>query len=79
MILARAPDGFVAELTYGDQVDWYRNIVAAGECTIRYRGRKHHIVAIEPCDAADGRAAYPAPARLILKALHRDEFRLLRT
>ncbi len=25
----RVPDGFVAELTYGTAVNWYRNVVAA--------------------------------------------------
>lgn len=30
VILAKAPEGFIAELTYGDEVNWYRNIVAAG-------------------------------------------------
>ena len=29
LILARVPDGFVAELTYGAGVNWYRNVVAA--------------------------------------------------
>ena len=29
LILARVPDGFVAELTYGTAVSWYRNVVAA--------------------------------------------------
>ena len=29
VILARAPEGFIAQLTYGAQVNWYRNIVAA--------------------------------------------------
>ena len=30
VILAQTAEGFVAELTYGPNVDWYRNIVAAG-------------------------------------------------
>ena len=25
VILAKAPEGFIAELTYGDEVNWYRN------------------------------------------------------
>ncbi len=27
-------DGFVIALTYGTEVDWYRNVQAAGRCTI---------------------------------------------
>jgi deazaflavin-dependent oxidoreductase (nitroreductase family) len=38
VILAEVPQGFVAELTYGDTVDWYRNIVAAGGCTVIHHG-----------------------------------------
>src|SRR4051812_50056213 len=38
VILARVPQGFVAELTYGAGVDWYRNIVAAGGCGGGSRG-----------------------------------------
>ena len=34
IIVAPVPEGFVAELTYGPQVAWYRNAVAAGGCTI---------------------------------------------
>jgi hypothetical protein len=30
LAVARVPDGFVIELTYRPDVDWYRNITAAG-------------------------------------------------
>ena len=79
VILAEVPEGFVAELTYGTRVDWYRNIVAAGGCVVVHRRREYRVTQIEPCSAEYGRRAFPAPARLILEALRRDEFRLLRT
>ena len=78
VILARTPEGFVAELTYGDTVDWYRNAVAAGGCVVVRGRREYRIDRIEPCDPARGRAAYPIPARWILRVLRRGEFRLLR-
>ena len=78
VILARVPEGFIAELTYGDTVNWYRNIVAAGGCVVLFRGKEYRVTAIEPCDAETGRAAYPAPARIVLKLTGRNEFRLLR-
>jgi hypothetical protein len=37
VILAKAPEGFIAELTYGENVNWYRNVVAAGGCVVRSR------------------------------------------
>ena len=78
VILARVPEGFIAELTYGDTVNWYRNVVAAGGCVVLVRGKEYRVTAIEPCDAETGRAAYPAPARIVLKLSGRNEFRLLR-
>ena len=79
VILARVPEGFVAELTYGEDVNWYRNIVAAGGCVVVYHGDEYRIDRIEPCSAERGRAAYPIPFRQILKATRRNDFRLLRT
>jgi deazaflavin-dependent oxidoreductase (nitroreductase family) len=78
VILARDPEGFIAELTYGDRVNWYRNIVAAGSCEVVSRGRAYHIGSIGPCTAERGRGAYPAPLRAVLTLLKRDDFRLLR-
>lgn len=78
VILAKVPDGFVAELTFGEDVNWYRNIVAAGGCIIIHHRKQYRIDAIEPCDASVGRAAYPLPLRTILKILGRTDFRLLR-
>ena len=79
LILARVPDGFIAELTYGDQVNWYRNSVAAGGCVIVHHGREYKVIAIEGCEAERGRRAFGPPFNLVLKALGRNEFRLLRT
>jgi deazaflavin-dependent oxidoreductase (nitroreductase family) len=79
VILAAVPHGFVAELTYGDKVDWYRNIAAAGGCVVIHRGTEHRVRRIEPCSAEQGRRAYRAPFRQILGATGRSEFRLLRT
>jgi deazaflavin-dependent oxidoreductase (nitroreductase family) len=78
LILARVRDGFVAELTYGEDVDWYRNVVAASGCVVLHRGREYRIAAVEPCAAESGRGAFPAPARAVLKLLRRNDFRLLR-
>ena len=79
VILARVPGGFVAELTYGESVNWYRNVVAAGGCVVLFRGKEYRVTAIEPVRLPRaGRAAYPAPARTVLRLTGRNEFRLLR-
>jgi deazaflavin-dependent oxidoreductase (nitroreductase family) len=77
VILARLDGDFVAELTYGPEVAWYRNVVAAGGCTVVYRGAEYRIDRIEPCDPESGMRAFGFPAELVLKALHRHEFRRL--
>ena len=77
VILARVPDGFVAELTYGPSVSWYRNIVAAGHCEIIFKGRVYEIDRIQPCSTGDGLAAFGNPRKLVLELLRRNDFRLL--
>jgi deazaflavin-dependent oxidoreductase (nitroreductase family) len=79
VILVQVPEGFIAELTYGENVDWYRNIVAAGGCVIVHHRTEYHVTHIEPCSAEYGLGTYAAPFRLILKIAGRKEFRLLRT
>jgi len=79
VILAKDPEGFVAELTYGDTVNWYRNIVAAGGCVVVHHRVEYRVDHIGPCSPERGRAAYPTPFRFILKAAGRNEFRLLHT
>lgn len=79
LLLAPADGGFVAELTYGPGVAWYRNVVAAGCCTVVHRGREIEVDRIEPYGVDDGLRAFGNPAALVLRALRRREFRLLRT
>ena len=78
LLLARVPDGFVAELTYGENVDWYRNVVHAGRCTIVADRIEHEIDQIRKYPSRAGYQAFGWPAALLLKALNRREFRLLR-
>ena len=78
LIVARVPDGFVAELTYGPDVAWYRNITAAGDCVIIFKGAEYRIDRIEPFSTADGLTAFGNPRRLVLKLLRRSDFRFLR-
>ena len=79
VILARAEDGFVAELTYGPEVQWYRNIVAAAGCEVVYRGKGYAVTRVEPYPVEPGRAAFGFPAAALLRMLRRKEFRLLRS
>jgi deazaflavin-dependent oxidoreductase (nitroreductase family) len=74
IIIQPTAGGFMIELTYGDKVDWYRNVVAAGGCVLRYHGSDHTVTAIEPVDAATGLAAFSPLQRRLLTVLRRSHF-----
>ncbi len=78
LILARVPEGFVAELTYGPEVNWYRNVVAANRATVIWQGREFDVDGIEEIETKAGLRAFGPPASWVLTLLRRQEFRLLR-
>ncbi|WP_425954196.1 nitroreductase family deazaflavin-dependent oxidoreductase [Xylanimonas sp. McL0601] len=77
LVLARTPNGFVTELTYGTQVQWFRNVVAAGGCTVVRGAQSWQVGAPQVLDVAAGLAAFPPSRRVVLRLLRRREFRLL--
>jgi hypothetical protein len=74
IIVQPADHGFVIELTYGFDVDWYKNVLAAGGCTILWQGKDYVIDKIEPLDTETGSAAFPLPERLIIRILGMKHF-----
>jgi deazaflavin-dependent oxidoreductase (nitroreductase family) len=48
----RVQDGFIIPLAYGTQVDWLRNVVAAGRATVSANGETHDVTEPEVIDAA---------------------------
>jgi hypothetical protein len=41
-----AQDGYVFALTYGPDTDWVKNVLAAGGCELRTRGRAIRLTCI---------------------------------
>ncbi len=74
IIVAPVAGGFVIELTYGPDVEWHKNVLAAGGCTLVVHGQEYVINRIEPLNADIGRKAFPLPARLILRLTGRTHF-----
>ncbi len=69
--------GFVFALTYGPEVDWYRNILAAGSCTLRWRGETYRLEQPQTLSAEAGLKAFPVPLSWILRLMRkRDYFRM---
>ena len=58
--------GFVIALTYGPQVDWYRNVSTAGRCRILWH---RHEYTIEKIESMEAKAALPFFPRFIRMGL----------
>ena len=67
-------DGFVIPLPYGPEVDWCRNVRAAGECTILRGGRTGTLVAPTIVPRAAALPAFPPLLWPVLRLLGVREF-----
>jgi deazaflavin-dependent oxidoreductase (nitroreductase family) len=63
----RSGDGFIIALAFGAQVDWYRNLVAAGGGTIRWRGHLYTVAMPERVDAATVLPTFDPVQRRLLR------------
>jgi deazaflavin-dependent oxidoreductase (nitroreductase family) len=71
------PDGFVISLPY-EGAHWFRNVLAAGECIIRWKGVDYRVVDPRIVDWATAGAAFHPIQRALLQLAHTDRFLLLR-
>jgi deazaflavin-dependent oxidoreductase (nitroreductase family) len=69
VIAAHTPDmgAFIIPLAYGEQVDWYRNIRAAGGCTVEWQGQSYRLGAPAVIPAAEAIPAFPRVWELDLR------------
>lgn len=68
---------YVFALTYGPDVQWVKNVLAAGGCDLRVSGRT--IKLTDPRKLNDpSRALVPLPVRLFLGFMRVDEFLTMR-
>ena len=69
----RAPSGFTIALTYSSQSEWVKNVLAAGGCELRTRGKNYQLSA--PKIVRDPtRRHFPVPVRLVLRIVGADEY-----
>jgi deazaflavin-dependent oxidoreductase (nitroreductase family) len=77
MNVFRRGGSYVFALTYGSDVDWVKNVVAAGECGLRTLGRDVHLV--EPELFVDPKQRQMPPLiRLFLRVNRVTEFMRMR-
>ena len=74
----RESDGFSIALTYGAETDWVRNVMAAGGGHVVYRRKRIEFTDPTIAAASDVLAAWPAPARFVLRLLRVDSAMQLR-
>ncbi len=70
----RVPGGFVISLSFGAQVDWHRNLAAAGDGTIVWRGSSYRIAAPVRIDAGVALASFHPVQRAALRLAGIDGF-----
>jgi deazaflavin-dependent oxidoreductase (nitroreductase family) len=73
----RRGNQFVFALTYGSEVNWVQNVLAAGGCELRTRGRDIRLVEPELLVDPAGRLM-PLPVRLFLRANRVTEYLRMR-
>ena len=70
----RVAGGFVIALSFGAQVDWYRNLVAAGRGSLRWRGHTYLVGPPEVIGADIGLASFHLIQRAALRLGGIDDF-----
>ena len=74
IILGHLDDFFVVELTYGPKVDWYKNVQAAGGCTLVWHRHEYEVNHLEPLPVEVGRRGFPLLAQIVLRLTNRTHF-----
>ena len=62
-----SPEAFVIPLPWGEATQWVRNVQAAGECTLTWRGRDHEADAPEIIGWTEGAPAFHRLHRPLLR------------
>ena len=74
IIVIPSAGSFVLALTYGPEVDWYRNVLAAGRCKILWHQQEYMIDEIESLGVEQALPYFPWFERLVLKLVGIQDF-----
>lgn len=71
-------DTFLIVLPWGPGTNWVRNVLAAGGCTVRWRGGDHAVVEPELLDRSMARRYFSRPMwAVVQRVIHAEAFLLL--
>lgn len=69
----REANGFIIALTYSSQSEWVKNVLAAGGCELKTRGKRYQLSA--PNVVRDpSRQRFPILVRVVLRLVGADEY-----
>jgi hypothetical protein len=71
-------DAFFIPLPWGESTQWLRNVLAAGGCTVRWRGRDHSTTDPVVVGIEEAGVAFSPPLRRILRVAGIGSFLRLR-
>lgn len=74
VVVRATPDGFVIPLAFGEGADWFRNVRAAGGCTIRWNGAAYAVVDPVVVDWPAARPAFSPLVRVLVPWLGIERF-----
>ncbi len=63
-------------MAFGERADWFRNVLAAGECVIRWNGVAYHVVEAELVDWRTARVALGRVERMLAPLFAKQFVRL---
>jgi deazaflavin-dependent oxidoreductase (nitroreductase family) len=75
----KTSDGFVIPLTFGKQANWFRNVQAAGGCTIQWKGVSYQVIEPVVVDWKSVRASFYPAERILVPLIGIEHFVRLRS
>ncbi len=74
IMVKESGDHFAIALTYGPEVDWYQNVVAAGHASLLWHGRVYTLEKPEPLAQQSALALFSPFQRIVLRRLGTQHF-----
>jgi len=72
VVVQPTSDGFIVPMPWGERTDWCRNVRAAGQCVIRWRGLDYALVKPEVIDTAAVKPGFGVAERAFINLLGID-------